>query len=150
MSVNLSSLTQYVDENKMGLIAKAILGARTSKHLNLQTGIKGATTLNLLDTNVVFGDGATCGWNEAGTQTISQRTLTPFNLKVNMSYCDRAMLKYFMNNQVNVAAGRETLPFEQKFVEEVIKSIDSKIDDIIWNGYNGQGGFIRIATSEGV
>lgn len=149
MSVNLSSLTQYVDENKMGLIAKAILGARTSKHLNLQTGIKGATTLNLLDTNVVFGDGSTCGWNEAGTQTISQRTLTPFNLKVNMSYCDRAMLKYFMNNQVNVAAGRETLPFEQKFVEEVIKSIDSKIDDIIWNGYNEQGGFIRIA-SEGV
>lgn len=134
MSVNLNSLTTYVDENKLDLIAKAILGARTSKHLNLQTGIKGATTLNLLDTNVVFGDGSTCGWNEAGEQTISQRTLTPVPLKVNMSYCDKAMLKYFMNNEVNVAAGRENLPFESKFISEVLKSIDSKIDNIIWNG----------------
>lgn len=66
MSVNLSGLTTYVDENKMGLIANAILGARTSKYLTLQTGVKGATSVNILNTNVEFGNGATCGWNEDG------------------------------------------------------------------------------------
>lgn len=154
MSVKLSGLTTYVDENKMGLIANAILGARTSKYLTLQTGVKGATAVNILNTNVEFGNGATCGWNEDGEQTISQRTLTPAQLKVNMAYCDREMLNYFMNNQLSVAAGREKLPFEEKFISEVIKGINSKIDDIVWNGVTIGGtaykGFLGIANEGAV
>ena len=73
MAVNLSALTAYVDEQKIGLIRKSALGAKTLDYVNIQTGVVGPTAINLLNTDIVFGDGGTCGWNEAGTSTVSQR-----------------------------------------------------------------------------
>lgn len=68
------TLPKYVEEKKSELIAKSILGAQTAKMVNLMSGIKGATTLNLLDTEVVFGDGAECGFDPTSANEISQRT----------------------------------------------------------------------------
>lgn len=66
MAINTTALQAYVDEQRLPLIKNAVLGSRTAYHFNLMTGVKGATALNLLETNVEFGDGTTCGWNEAG------------------------------------------------------------------------------------
>ena len=132
--VNLSQLSVYVDENKLGLIRKSVLGAKTINYLNLQTDVVGKTKINLLNTTVRFGDGSACGWNEAGTSTITQREINPAPIKVNMSFCDKAMQKYFMNHQITVAAGRSTLPFEEDFIAGVIASVGYKLDDAIWNG----------------
>ena len=132
--VNLSQLSVYVDENKLDLIRKSVLGAKTTDYLNLQTGIVGKTKINLLDTTVQFGDGSACGWNEAGTSTITQREINPASIKVNMSFCDKAMQKYFMNHQIAVAAGRSTLPFEEQFIAGVVEGVGKKLEDAIWNG----------------
>lgn len=152
--IDLSKLTAYVDEQRLPLIRKSVLDARTINHISLQTGVKGATALNILDTNVTFGDGASCGWNEDGTSTLSQRQIVPASLKVNMSFCDKNMQKYWMQNEVNVAAGRSTLPFEEEFIGSIIDDIRSKLDGIIWNGvtvgstkYNG---LLDIVGEEGV
>lgn len=134
MAVNLSALTAYVDEQKIGLIRKAALGARTLDYVNIQTGVVGPTAVNLLNTNIVFGDGGSCGWNEAGASVVSQRVITPALLKVNMSFCDKAMAKYFMNYEVNMAAGRANLPFEEAFIGDVVEKTNAQLDNIIWNG----------------
>lgn len=134
MAVNLSALTAYVDEQKIGLIRKSALGAKTLDYVNIQTGVVGPTAINLLNTDIVFGDGGSCGWNEAGTSTVSQRKIVPALLKVNMSFCDKAMAKYFMNYEVNMAAGRANLPFEEAFIGDVVEKTNAKLDDIIWNG----------------
>lgn len=151
MSVNLSALTTYVDENKIGLIRKSALGARTLDFINIQTGVVGPTAVNLLDTEIEFGDGSACGWNEAGTSTVSQRKITPAILKVNMSFCDKAMAKTFMNYEVNVAAGRANLPFEESFVADVVSKTNAKLDNMIWNGVTVGGtkydGFLDILTA---
>ena len=141
--VNLSQLSVYVDENKLGLIRKSVLGAKTTNYLNLQTGVVGKTKINLLDTTVEFGDGSACGWNEAGTSTITQREINPASIKVNMSFCDKAMQKYFMNHQIAVAAARSTLPFEEDhydgFVQIVTKqaTTGSTVYDSVKKLYNG-------------
>ena len=122
MAVNLSALTAYVDEQKIGLIRKSALGAKTLDYVNIQTGVVGPTAINLLNTDIVFGDGSSCGWNEAGTSTVSQRKIVPALLKVNMSFCDKAMAKYFMNYEVNMAAGRANLPFEEAFIGDVVEN----------------------------
>ena len=132
--VNLSQLSVYVDENKLDLIRKSVLGAKTINYLNIQTNVVGKTKINLLDTTVQFGDGAACGWNEAGTSTITQREINPAPIKVNMSFCDKAMQKYFMNHQITVAAGRSTLPFEEDFIAGVVEGVGKKLEDAIWNG----------------
>lgn len=148
--VNLSQLSVYVDENKLGLIRKSVLGAKTTNYLNLQTGVVGKTKINLLDTTVQFGDGAACGWNEAGTSTITQREINPAPIKVNMSFCDKAMQKYFMNHQITVAAGRSTLPFEEDFIAGVVEGVGKKLEDAIWNGITinevQYDGFVQIVT----
>lgn len=148
--VKLDQLKVYVDENKLGLIRKSVLGAKTIDYLNLQTGIVGKTKINLLDTTVTFGDGSACGWNEAGTSTITQREINPAPIKVNMSFCDKAMQKYFMNHQITVAAGRSTLPFEEDFIAGVVEGVGKKLEDAIWNGITinevQYDGFVQIVT----
>ena len=150
--VNLSQLSVYVDENKLGLIRKSVLGAKTTNYLNLQTGVVGKTKINLLDTTVQFGDGGACGWNEAGTSTITQREINPAPIKVNMSFCDKAMQKYFMNHQITVAAGRSTLPFEEDFIAGVVEGVGKKLEDAIWNGITinevQYDGFVQIVTKQ--
>lgn len=134
MAINTEMLGNYVDEQKLPLIRKAVLGARSAYHFNLMTGVKGATALNLLETNVSFGDGNACGWDEAGTSSLSQRTLTPGAIKINMSFCDKKLLKTWANYEVRVAAGQKTLPFEEDFMKGVGEDIAAKIEKAIWQG----------------
>lgn len=134
MAINVSNLGTYVDEQRLPLIRKAVMGARSAYHFNLMTGVKGATALNLLDTNVSFGDGNACGWDEAGTSTLSQRVLTPGAIKINMSFCDKKLLKTWANYEVKVAAGQKTLPFEEDFLKGVGEDIAAKLEKAMWQG----------------
>lgn len=155
MAINVSSLGTYVDEQRLPLLRNAVLGARSAYHFNLMTGVKGATALNLLSTNVEFGDGADCGWNEAGESTLSQRTLTPGAIKINMSFCDKKLLKTWANYEVRVAAGQKTLPFEEDFMKGVGEDVAAKLETAIWKGdtsssdknLNKFDGIIKIADA---
>lgn len=144
MAVNLTGLTTYVEQNTDNLVAKASLGAPSLKYFTLQTGVKGETAINVLDTTITLGNGKACGWNESGETKVSQRTIKPWVAKVNRSFCDKAMVDYFMNAEVNIAAGRQTLPFEEKFIADVIKGVNEEVEKAVWQGttiggtkYNG-------------
>ena len=154
MAVNLDSLRVYVDENKLDLIRKTVLGPKTIGYLNLQTGVKGKTKINLLETTVTFGDGASCGFTDNANTKISQREIDPASVKINATFCDKKMQRYFMNHQVAVAAGRSTLPFEEHFVNSLVESTGAELEKAIWNGvtigathYNG---FLDISDFEKV
>ena len=152
MAINVSALTAYVDEQRLPLIRKTIFAAPSVKHFNLQTGVKHSAALNILNTTVAFGDGATCGWDEAGSSAFSQRTLEVGNYKVNMSFCDKAMLKYWNGYDVRVAAGQKTLPFEEDFVNGVIEGVAEKLETIIWQGVKATDkidGILTILGKEG-
>lgn len=152
MAINVSALTAYVDEQRLPLIRKTIFAAPSVKHFNLQTGVKHSAALNILNTTVSFGDGATCGWDEAGSSAFSQRTLEVGNYKVNMSFCDKAMLKYWNGYEVRVAAGQKTLPFEEDFVNGVIDGVSEKLETIIWQGVKAtdkMDGILTILGKEG-
>lgn len=148
MAVNLDSLSVYVDENKLDLIRKTVLGPKTIGYLNLQTGVKGKTKINLLETTVTFGDGASCGFTDNANTKLSQREIDPASVKINATFCDKKMQKYFMNHQVTVAAGRSTLPFEEHFVNSLVESTGVELEKAIWNGVNIGGteykGFIGL------
>lgn len=135
----MTSLTAYVEQRRLPLIKEAVLKAKSASLFNLQTDIKTSAALNLLSTDVQFGDGLTCGWNEAGTQTLSQRILNTGNIKINMSYCDKEMLKYWTQYQVRVAAGQKTLPFEEDFVSAVVENVKAAIETAIWQGDTASG-----------
>ena len=134
MAVNLTGLTTYVEQNANGLVAKASLGAPSLKYFTIQSGVKGQTAINVLDTTITLGNGKACGWNEAGESRISQRIIKPWTAKVNRSFCDKAMADYFMNAEVNIAAGRQALPFEEKFIADVVKGVNEEVEKAVWQG----------------
>ena len=154
MAVNLTGLTTYVEQNANGLIAKASLGAPSLKYFTIQTGVKGQTAINVLNTTVSLGNGKACGWNEAGTSKVSQRKINPWTAKINMSFCDKAMQDYFMNAEVNIAAGRQTLPFEEQFIADVVKGANEEVEKAVWQGITIGGtkydGLLDILGAEGV
>lgn len=148
-----TSLPQYVDENRFELISKSVFGGRTASIVNYNTGVKGSATLNILTTDVVLQDADTCGFTPQGTQEISQRTMVTYPYKVNMEYCEKNFLKTFAQYLVKVNAVDNALPYEQKFIEDVIKHTNEKIETMLWVGESGENakdsfGFLTIAESE--
>lgn len=150
---NVNSLSDYVEEKRLPLIAKSFLTGKTIDLVMLETGVKQDTALNLLTSEVEFGDGASCGWDPTAGVVLSQRLLKPVFLKINQAFCDKNLLKKWASYEVNLAAGRETLPFAEKFMDEIAKGIQEKIEDLIWNGdaqnTNEPDGYLKILVTDG-
>lgn len=134
-----TSLPEYVEQNKSGLIAESVLGSKSAGLLNLYSGIKGKTTLNLLNTDITLQDASDCGFNPDGDQTITQREITPAYIGVNMEYCDKNLLGTYAQHMVKIAAKQKTLPFEEEFIKDVLAKIDEKIEAMIWQGDSANG-----------
>lgn len=154
MALNLSGLTTYVETNADELISRVSTGAPSINYFKLQTGVKGQTALNILNTSISLGNGKACGWNEAGETRVSQRVIKPWVAKINQSFCDKAMIDYYMNAQVNISAGRETLgTAEEVFVADVIKRTNEAVENAVWNGVTIGGvkydGLLDILAAEG-
>lgn len=149
-----SGLTAYVDDqaNKNQLISKTVLGANSTKYMNLNTGVKGATNLHIMSTDVVLQDGAACGWSEAGSTEYSAKVIEPKQYKVNMAFCEKNLLSTYLNYAVKVAATENAIPFEEMWLDEITKGINKQIDAMIWTG-DGSGikfkGLIPQMTADG-
>ena len=153
MALNVSTLSNYVEEKRLPLIAKSFLRGKTIDLIQLETGVLQDTALNLVSAQVEFGDGASCGWNPTDGVALSQRILKPTFLKVNQAFCDKDLLKKWASYEVKLAAGREQLPFEEKFLEEIANSINESIEKLVWQGdtshTNEPDGFLKILETGG-
>lgn len=155
MAFNVNSLSTYVEENKGDLIAKSIFGAVTTDYVTIQTGLKGKTAINILDVDVTFQDGSTCGFNPEGNDTFTQRFINPKHVKVDKEWCDKDLLgKYTQYEVVTAATGKE-LPFEAEILGQLADGVKAGIEEMIWNGFSGNEltgdageGFDHIIASE--
>lgn len=153
MAIDVSALNNYVEEKRLPLIAKSFLKGRTIDLIQIETGVLQDTALNLVSAQVEFGDGATCGWDATEGVALSQRLLKPTFLKVNQVFCDKNLLKKWASYEVKLAAGREQLPFEEKFMDEIANAISESIEKLVWQGDssndNEPDGFLKILEEGG-
>lgn len=156
MAIDVTALNNYVEEKRLPLIAKSFLRGKTIELVQLETGVKQDTALNLVSAEVEFGDGSVCGWNPTDGVALSQRLLKPTFMKINQAFCDKDLLKKWASYEVRLAAGREQLPFEEKFMEEIANSINEAIEKLIWTGdsQNAAGdvepdGYLKILGAAG-
>lgn len=156
-----TAITGYVEEHRSELLSKAMLDGRSRRAFNLMTDVKGPTALNILDTNVVFGE-LQCGWNEQGSTEYSQRILEPKALTVNMAFCDKKLLQTWAQYEVKVAAGFEQLPFEEQWTKQILDSINEQIEHMLYFGsgsgaefkgivpiLSGESGTVKVNSAEG-
>jgi hypothetical protein len=152
MALNVAGLTAYVDENKMALIKKMILGGRTLRYITTQPDIKSTATINIINSNLV-AQANTCGWNEAGTTILTQQDLSVCSLKINESICLSTLEQYYTQKLMRPGSYNEQIPFEEIYASEKADQISALIDDLIWKGNVATGvgnlalcdGFIKLA-----
>lgn len=152
-AINLTGLSTYVDERTDELLTKAVLGAKTLDVIDVMLDVKYKAPLNYLDSTVVFKDASTCGWDPDGADAFTQRMIEVSPVKVNKEWCARDMRKYWMNYQLLIDANRETLPFEEKLVEENLKAINKTLETAIWQEstlFTGLLGIVATDASQGI
>jgi hypothetical protein len=153
MALNVNGLTAYVDQVKMDLIKKMILGGRSTSFLTVQPGIKSAASINLLSSNLVAQAGG-CGFNDEGETILTQNTLNVCPLKVNESICIDTLEQYYTQVMLQPGSYDTDFGFEQIYTEEKVSQVSSLIDTLIWQGntsVTGQtglcNGFITLANT---
>jgi len=153
MALNVNGLTAYVNQERMNLIKKMILGGRSMNFLTIQPDIKSAASINLLSSNLVAQAGG-CGFTDAGQTILTQNTLNVCPLKVNESICIDTLEQYYTQAMLAPGSYDTDFGFEQLYVEEKVSQISSLIDTLIWIGdtsLTGQtglcDGFVTLAES---
>lgn len=152
MALNLTGLTAYVDEQRLPLIKKAVIGGRTLDYINLQAGIKGSAAINLLDINPTLQKGS-CGFNASGDAKFSQRKINTELMKVNMEFCEKDFRNYWTNYELKFGAGKETLPFEEYITNGIVEGVHAETERLIWVGDKSKSdmidGFVTLLEREG-
>ena len=124
----------YVDESNESLIAKTVLGGQSVSLFGLQTGVKGDTAINLLDTDVELQSALDCGFTPKGSNKISRRVLKPVYLKVNMQWCDKNFLDTYAQHMVKIAAGMKTLPYAEDFTAGIVARVNESLETMLYQG----------------
>lgn len=138
MSYNVSALPTYVEEHRLPLIAEAVLKSKSASLMNVQTDVKSSAAINLINSTPVFQEGG-CGWQAQGDVTFSQRIINTGLVKINMSFCDKDLLKTWMSYEVKAGLSDESLPFEEYFVNNIIDKVKAGVEKAIWQGDTASG-----------
>lgn len=151
---DISRLAAYVKTNADVILKDVVLGSvegDSVANMRKQLGVKTKEKLNYLNVTPALQSGKDCGFNASGSTVFSDRDITVKTIKVQDEYCDRDLLGKFAESLVNIAAGKETLPFEAQIVDEVVKGIRKQIEKIVWQGDTTLGidGLLKMAASGG-
>ena len=137
MSFNVSALANYTTENQDQLVSAAVLGAKTATLIknqgNVMVGVKSAEKINIMDTDAVFQAGGTCGFNNSGTTTFTQRTVTIGKIKVNESLCIKSLETkyiYLHSDITKIQSGLENI-VTKLFVESRVQAHDENLDSYL-------------------
>lgn len=132
MAINVSALPEYVNQHADELLTKSMLGGTTLDYVSIMPNVKYKDSLTYLSTTVAFQDASVCGFNPSGDDTLSQRSIEVAPIKVNKQYCPKDLRKTALNHGLLFEAGREKLPFEEKFMDNNIVAINAELEKEIW------------------
>ncbi len=135
MAFDITALSPFVNEQQFPLLTKALAGGRTAELMRKQLGVKGPTTVNLMDVDVNMAQaGATCSFSADGDVTFTQQTIDAKHVKINMEFCPKKLENYYLSTQLAPGAIQDSMPFEEVFSNYLIEKIQDEIEKIIWQG----------------
>jgi hypothetical protein len=138
MGFDVSTLANYTKENEALLVTSSVLGAKTATLIksagNIMIGVKSSEKINLMETDAIFQDGASCGFNASGSTTFTQRTVTPGKIKVNEALCVKDLESKYLQKALPTGTPYDTMPFEQEYTEKKAKTIAAQLETSLWQG----------------
>ena len=140
---SLSGLAAYTDENRADIVTKSILGARTMGLIDVRAGIKSAMKVPILDVTAPFQAGGCGAFNTSGTTTLTQTTISPVSLKLNMSFCPNELEAYFTQKYLKAGAlytgtydSQEAIDnaFFTAITDRIQAYINKQVEAMLWLG----------------
>jgi hypothetical protein len=138
MGFDVSALANYTKENEALLVTSSVLGAKTAALIksagNVMVGVKSSEKINIMETDAIFQDGASCGFNASGSTTFTQRTVTPGKIKVNEALCPKDLEAKYLQKALPTGSMYDSVPFEQEYSEKKAKTIAAQLETALWQG----------------
>jgi hypothetical protein len=145
-----SSITGFTDQSSQEIVAKALIGATTPANTTIKLGVRGTQQIQLLNSAPVFQDGA-CGWNQSGTTTFSQVSLSSQHEKINEELCFQQLWDTYQSLLLPAGQDPETVPFLNQIIDLKVKQIQQRIETKLWTATTAGGdafqGFSALITS---
>jgi hypothetical protein len=129
MSFDVSGLPAYTEQHAMDLIVKSVAGGRLSQYANLQPGVKTTTTINIIDTDVVFqADG--CTRSADGSTTLTQRDLVPGAIAIHEDLCMSDLAAKYTATMLRqgLTGEKEEIPFEELYFAQKVARVQKAIE----------------------
>ena len=129
---DVSNLPSYTKQDAAMLIyAKVFQEADTAKYATIQTGIKSAETINIINSELVWQTQG-CSFNASGTTDYSQRTLTVGKMKVDGQWCERDLEPKFLQEAMKAGGNYDSLTFNTKIVDDIMQKIKKRQEIALW------------------
>ena len=142
-------LKNYLETNGTEVLTKALFNSESAKYFQIQTNVTSEQPIIRLDSSITLADASTCGFEATGSDTFSNRLLSPKFLKVNKEFCPKTLLKTWAHSDVRMNALGETLPFEELLINNNINELAKVNERLIWEGKTS-GGVGNLALMDGI
>ena len=142
-------LKTYLETNGTEVLTKALFNSESAKYFNVQTGVTAETPIIRLDSSITLADASTCGFEATGSDTFSNRLLSPKFLKVNKEFCPKTLLKTWAHSDTRMNALGQELPFEELLINNNINELAKVNERLIWEGKTS-GGVGNMALMDGI
>jgi hypothetical protein len=70
-------LKTYLETNGVEVLTKALFNSESAKYFSIQTGVTAETPIIRLDSSITLADASTCGFEATGSDTFTNRLLSP-------------------------------------------------------------------------
>ena len=134
-----SRLKTYLETNGVEVLTKALFNSESAKYFNIQTGVTAEQPIIRLDSTITLADASTCGFEATGSDTFTNRLLSPKFLKVNKEFCPKTLLKTWAHSEVKMNATGQEMPFEELLISNNINELAKVNERLIWEGDTASG-----------
>ena len=134
-----SRLKTYLETNGVEVLTKALFNSESAKYFQVQTGVTAEQPIIRLDSTITLADASTCGFTATGSDTFSNRLLSPKFLKVNKEFCPKTLLKTWAHSDVKMNALGQEMPFEELLISNNINELAKVNERLIWEGDTTSG-----------
>jgi ribosomal protein L18E len=138
MSFSVGTLANYTKENEALLVASSVLGSKTASLIkdqgNVMLGVKSAETINILETDAIFQDGSSCGFNASGLTSFTQRTVTVGKIKVNEALCMKDLEAKYLQKALPAGSMYDSMVYSEEYSKRKTEKISSQLEKALWQG----------------
>jgi hypothetical protein len=141
MSFSVGTLAAYTKENEQLLVSSSVLGSKTASLIkdqgNVMVGVKSAETINIMDTDAIFQDGSSCGFNASGLTSFTQRTVTVGKIKVNEALCLKDLEAKYLQKALPAGSMYDSMVYSEEYSKRKTEKISQQLEKTLWVGDTG-------------